>query len=597
MKHNSTLAIIGSGPTGLFYLQHILENSDALLKRFDSISIFEKYEKMGYGMPYNPKTTDSYHLANISSEEIPKLPQTLAEWLQSKSKSYLKTLKVEEFPIQKSKVYSRLALGEYFHAQYTTLVENLRIKGFKINEYGNCQVDDIRVINETEVRIISKNLKFEVNQTLIATGHNWKQKDKPKCGYYDSPWPIFKLLPKDGSYFNFEVGILGASLSAFDVVTSLAHRHGKFVENNEKLTYTLFEGADNFKIMLHDATGLLPHLQYEQVNPFRKIYRHTSREELLKLKSQSKSSFLQPFFIQICKSVLHNALVKDKLNEIAVQLEHKDFTFENFIEIMTEQHSSPNSFEGMREDIDLADKLLKKNKPVHWMETLDDLMYCLNFHAEFMTAEDHLFFNKKVKPFLMNVIAALPLDSANILMALFDADCIALTAGKVEVLNHNKKHTEMEVTSDDDSKITKSYKMFINSSGNDVIEFSEFPFQSLKISPALAEFKNQLDNEQIEELTSEEKIELKENKVYLKLDGIAIDSGYNILESERKASKLTKDLAFNHTLGIRPYSYGLQACNATSSIAINSLIELDFKKSEAVKVEEISKIYNKNDEL
>jgi uncharacterized NAD(P)/FAD-binding protein YdhS len=317
MAQKSTLAIIGSGPTGIYCLQHILENSQALTKKFTSILIFEKEYKMGYGMPYNPSTTDFYHLANISSEEIPKLPQTFAQWLKSKNKNYLKNLNVKNFPIDKSEVYSRLALGEYFHSQYISLVELLRNEGFEITEICNCPVNDIQICENTG-EIICRNSTFIANKILIATGHNWKQKDVPKSGYYDSPWPISKIIPKKKSFYNYEIGILGASLSAFDVVTSLAHRHGKFVEVDGKLRFQSFEGAENFKLTLHDTKGLLPHLQYEQVNPFRKIYRHVSRKDVFKIKAESTKSFLQPYFNQLCKPILYNALEKDNLNSIAI---------------------------------------------------------------------------------------------------------------------------------------------------------------------------------------------------------------------------------------------------------------------------------------
>ena len=46
------------------------------------------------------------------------------------------------------------------------------------------------------------------------------------------------------------------------------------------------------------------------------------------------------------------------------------------------------------------------------------LFYTLNYHAELLPAEDHLALRSTVMPFLMNVIAALPLRSARMLLAL-----------------------------------------------------------------------------------------------------------------------------------------------------------------------------------
>ena len=90
------------------------------------------------------------------------------------------------------------------------------------------------------------------------------------------------------------IGTLGASLSAFDVVSSLSHRHGKFTHRGGKLSYEPYPGADRFKISLHSAKGWLPHLQYEQEEAFREIYRHIDRDTMLAL--NNKSGFLSlPF--------------------------------------------------------------------------------------------------------------------------------------------------------------------------------------------------------------------------------------------------------------------------------------------------------------
>ena len=63
----SNIAVIGSGPTSLYLFQHIWSHIDVLKDKIERITIFEKEEMVGMGMPYNPKTTDIYNLSNISS--------------------------------------------------------------------------------------------------------------------------------------------------------------------------------------------------------------------------------------------------------------------------------------------------------------------------------------------------------------------------------------------------------------------------------------------------------------------------------------------------------------------------------------------------
>ncbi|EPR73502.1 Acyl-CoA dehydrogenase [Winogradskyella psychrotolerans RS-3] len=597
----SKLAIIGSGPTAIYALQHILENSEVLLKEFNAISIFEKNSKMGYGMPFNPEFTDKYNLSNITSEEIPKLPQTLANWLREQDHDYLKELNIIEFPIKDTEVYSRIALGEYFRAQLKIVVQNLRNNGFTINEYNNHNVLDIKPISNTTTELITETKHFKFNKIIIATGHHWKKENNAEAGYFDSPWPIFKLLNNNNDYYNFNIGILGASLSAFDVVTSLAHRHGKFSRKKNKLHFELDPRAIGFKITLHDANGWLPHLQYEQEQPFREMYRHTTREALFELKNDKDNLFIETYFDKICRPALLKALEKDQIKEVIDLLKNKSFDFKQFIDTMAKKHEYVNSFVGMRKELELADKLLKRNKPIHWMETLDDLMYSLNFHTELFSAEDHLFFNNEIKPFLMNVIAALPLQSAEILLALYDADCIELVNGKVEIEDKKENGTQIKVFDDHGNETTNTYKRFINSSGNDTIEFDNFPFESLRkegeISIAQAKFETLTHIKDAPSSIPEDAILSKDEKLYLKLGGIAIDSVYRCINKNGKPSKTIYDLAFNHIYGLRPYSYGLQACNTTSLIMVNSLLDSKLHSDKPTEIRAITKTYDKKNAL
>ncbi|KDN54547.1 FAD/NAD(P)-binding protein [Flavobacterium seoulense] len=597
------LAIIGSGPTALYLLKHISDNSIQLQNQIQSISIFEKGKHMGMGMPYNPETTDKYNLANISSEEIPKLPQTFADWLRTQKKQVLKKWNITQFPIEDSEVYSRLALGQYFHEQYQLLITKLKDSGFIINELIDHKVIDIVIEdNNTEVKVIIENSKtYEFDKVVIATGHHWSAEDEPQRGYHASPWPIQKIIPKEDEYFNFPIGTLGASLSAFDVVTSLAHRHGIFKKTKKGLVFHLHEKANGFKIILHSAQGWLPHLQYEQEEPMREIYRHTNREEILSLVGSNGFLTIDTFYDKICRPALIEAFKKDRKKETIKLLQNPKFTFEEFITLMSKKHEYVNSFAGMEKEKKLALNALKNNQPIHWMETLDDLMYCLNYHTELLSAEDHLFFRKEIMPFQMNVVAALPINSANVLLAMHKANCIDLVEGKVTVIDADKNDTEtkIEIEKENGTVKTASYKMFINCSGQEKVEIENYPFPSMRkfgiIQKARAQFKRKpnfkkLDNPDIEKDTF-----YKNKRTFLFTGGIDIDPTYKVIRKNGTSEDKIHDITFTHTSGCRPYSYGLQACNATSSIVVDSWIILDKENSDSkTSVENITKLYEED---
>ncbi|EGV44480.2 hypothetical protein BZARG_2725 [Bizionia argentinensis JUB59] len=597
------LAIIGSGATSIYCLKHILDNSAVLKKQFNRISIFERSKRMGYGMPYNPDTTDLFNLSNISSEEIPLLFQTFADWLRNQNRQDLKKWHVTEFPIEDSEVYSRIALGEYFHQQFLVLMDKLQTAGFAVEEYTNHEILDIEINDKNNIKLIAKNASFKASKVIIATGHNWQHNDKPASGYYDTPWPIKKIIPKNDAFYNFEIGVLGASLSAFDVVSSLAHRHGKFTQSKKGLEFQLNKEAKNFKITLHAAQGWLPHLQYEQEEPFREIYRHATREKILSLRNENGFLKIDSFFHSVCRSALQRAFEKDGNKEMLELLTDTKFGFKDFIEIMAKNHEYLDSFEGMKKELVQAKDSVENNKPIHWMETLDDLMYCLNFHAEMMPAEDHLFFKKDVKPFLMSVIAALPLSSAKILLALYDAEVVNLIAGRVRIIEDTniKETTDIEISKADNKTIKKSYQLFINCSGNDNINVDTFPFQSLVksgfVKEASAKFETVKKLTDLESTLGKDTVWKKNNEVFLNIGGIAVDSAYHIIGVNGKTCSNIHDLSFTHTHGFRPYSYGLQACLATSLIVVDSWLILEKNTNKPKTIEEVSKIYDKDDDL
>ena len=111
MKPRKTLAVVGSGPSAIYLLKHILDEVGLLKEHLAEISVFEKTGILGAGMPYSPRMADRYNMSNISSEELPALIDTFADWLRSQDASTLRELGVEDLEISESEVYTRLALG------------------------------------------------------------------------------------------------------------------------------------------------------------------------------------------------------------------------------------------------------------------------------------------------------------------------------------------------------------------------------------------------------------------------------------------------------------------------------------------------------
>jgi uncharacterized NAD(P)/FAD-binding protein YdhS len=76
----SRVAIIGTGPTGIYTLAGLVEHAVPM-----TISIFEVETEPSKGTPYHPDANDRTMLANIASIELPPITQSLTQWLSGLS--------------------------------------------------------------------------------------------------------------------------------------------------------------------------------------------------------------------------------------------------------------------------------------------------------------------------------------------------------------------------------------------------------------------------------------------------------------------------------------------------------------------------------
>lgn len=580
MDTHSILAIIGGGPSALFTLSHIHNHAEILRHRFNRIVVFEREKSTGPGMPYNRGHTSELNLSNISSEELPQLPETFAAWLEEQSEARLARLGIER-PIHKTAIYPRVALGDYFQAQFSILSEKLTTEGIIVECHTDSEVCDIRPGAEQGYEIITRQgVALRAGTVVIATGHAWGHDED--ATNLASPWPIKKILPPEGGFHNFPIGLLGASLSAVDVINVLAHHHGTFQEDDGLLVYTPAPQADSFKLVMHSADGLLSHLQFEQEQPKRELYRHCGEEEILNLANATGHLRITDYFNHICRPALVEALREDGLVSEAGILDDPSFAFEDFTEMMKEKHLSPDPFGLMRSEFEEERKKIRRRKPTRWKEVLDDLMYTLNFHARLLPAEDHLELKSRILPFVMNVMAALPLRSAKILMAVNEAGRLELIPGKAET-EHEKNGPIIRLKVEgDDAEDIHEYRMFIDCTGQSPVGERSFPFRSLVsaglVTPALADVLTPGD---AGEINPDRLRETPDGGKRMELGGIAVSDAYQLVSSTGVPSEGLYDIAVPHIAGLRPYCYGLQACDEAAGILVGHLLELTFQSQKS----------------
>ncbi|MCW1915874.1 FAD/NAD(P)-binding protein [Luteolibacter sp. GHJ8] len=602
MNPCQSLAIVGSGPSAIYLLRHILQNSGVLQRSLATVTVIEKASILGVGMPYSPQMSDRHNMSNISSEEIPALVETFADWLRAQDSSTLLELGIGDLAIKDDAIYPRIALGRYLQSQYRLIVGKLGEQGIDVRERPGLEVIDVKDLpREKSVLVVTADGKEEAfHRVVLATGHRWPDQDCVPAGYFASPWPISKLLPRAGEKFDFAVGTLGASLSAFDVIASLAHRHGTFEQApGGAMIYHPSPGTEEFKVVMHSAQGLLPHLQFDQVEAMREIYRHVRRRELLDLLDAEGFLRIDTYFDHVCRPHLIQAFERDRMPELVSKLSEPSFGLRDFVEEMTTRHDYANAFEGMRREMQEARRSVIGHRPIHWKELIDDLMYTLNFHAELMPAEDHLTLQEVVLPFQMNVIAAMPLSSAETLLALYDAGKLALEPGKAKVTGKDPHggYTTGVIEDGEGEGAGTNYRMFVDCSGQKPLELDEYPFPGLvsthTASRARVPF---VDPEVAKSLDADKREHLlqREGEIMYHVGGVGVDGAYRLVARNGESSPRIHEISFPHTTGFRPYSYGLQACSDTSAIVVQAWLE-ELEKGHPVKadVADYTRVYDK----
>lgn len=251
------VAIVGSGPTALYALQDLIGCRQPL-----SVSIFEAANIAGKGTPYQRGINGSAMLSNIASVEIPALPQSLVSWLSEQSDAYLADSEIAREKISDRDFYPRVVIGDFFRAQFETIIHCASRAGHVIEVLENCQVLDITPIGDGFVLALSNSDSIEntvFDYAIVATGHSFPAHPETSRGFFEAPWPADALQPiRKGN-----IGVLGTSLSAIDAIVAVTMSFGEFRRDQTGvLNYHLGEGNDGLHVTMMSRKGLLPEADF-----------------------------------------------------------------------------------------------------------------------------------------------------------------------------------------------------------------------------------------------------------------------------------------------------------------------------------------------
>lgn len=112
-------------PNRDLHLYSLLNNAAPL-----SITVFEKADQPGVGMPYSDEDNSRLMLANIASIEIPPIFITYLDWLKQQSAAHLARYSVDSEKLHDRQFLPRILLGEYFHDRFLAVVAEAKRRAF-----------------------------------------------------------------------------------------------------------------------------------------------------------------------------------------------------------------------------------------------------------------------------------------------------------------------------------------------------------------------------------------------------------------------------------------------------------------------------------
>ncbi|RRJ88963.1 FAD/NAD(P)-binding protein [Flavobacterium macacae] len=559
-------AIIGAGPSGLFMLKRLLENGDP--QRV--ISIFEKKNVLGAGMPYSDEGANREHITNVSANEIPDLVTSVADWLETVPLEVLDSFGIRRNHFNEYKVLPRLLFGKYLESQFDLLLLAAERAGITVKSFLDSKVVNI-ADDEQEKKttvFLESGESHIFDSIVICTGHKWPKTGEGKIeGYYDSPYPPKKL------HFgaNHAVAIRGSSLTAIDAIRTLSRSNGKF---HKKADGTLlFEKSPkypNFEMVMHSKNGLLPAVRFHLEDPHLGNNSLLTEEEI-KTHIAENNGFLSLDFI-----------FENDFKKILLQRDPEAYkkiekaTLEEFTDFAMNQREEADVFTLFEKEYKAAEQSIERKESIYWKELLAILSFELNYPAKYLSAEDMLRLQKSLKPLISVIIAFVPQASAVELLALHEAGALKIVAvgENSEIIPGEEKGITYRY-SDEEGNHEHYYETFVDCIGQPALSFDSFPFQGLKegtVSKAYLQLKD-TEAGRSELAKGNKKVHKLQNDYYMEVPGLAINDDFQVIGENGLANERIYIMAVPYISGYNPDYSGLDFCEAASEKIAESLLE------------------------
>ena len=547
---SSRIAIIGSGPTGIYTLRGLVKANRPV-----SITVFEIEADAGKGTPYHPHINDWAMLANIASVELPAICETLVEWLRRLPDTELQRLNVERPAIQEREFYPRVILGEFLQSQFRRLVEIGIANGHTIEVKTRHRVVDIKLQTD-DIRLTvdmpdGERRDYAFNHVVMATGHNWPETTEIRPGYFMSPWPA-QVLKTIGPG---PVGILGTSLSAIDALITVATAHGAFyLDASGQLQYQNALASENFQASLMSRKGLLPEADFYCPYPYTPL-RFCTAEAIHALILRGSTGLLDEVFELFKREIVF--CDPDYAAKIGLAL----LSVETLAPAYFADREVADPFVWAASNLAEAEQNKINKYTVEWRYAILRMHEVVALAVPHLDEGDLVRFHKHFKSVFVDDYATVPHQSIQRLLAL-------RRAGKLDILKLGKDY---EISTDgvergaivrhDGNEV--AFDAFVDATGQASLSVRDLPFPSLIEQGVM---KRAATPEGASVLSAET------DEIYARTGGIDLDASFRPKFQENLCNQLYC-AAISFLLHKMPFVQGITSSHEIGGIVSKAIIE------------------------
>lgn len=450
------VAIVGTGPTGLYSLQQLLALGEPL-----SIVLFEKSDTAGHGLPYSPETSGRSMLANIASIEIPPVVAPYLDWMESQPREKLAFFGLDADDLDERQFTPRLLLGDYFRDQLLLLIGNGRRSGHAITLREGTEVLDL-VPDIAGIRLETTDGTTDTfDRVILATGHDFPD-DEADPAYFPSPWSglIQTAIPA------VAVGIMGTSLSSIDAAMAVAVQHGRFRRKEADLR---FEGDTTLRLTLMSRSGILPEADFFCPIPYEPLGVMTDAAIAA---CASRERPLDAVFDLVRAEIM----AVDPAYALRIGLGGLDA--DSFADAYFADRKAADPFSWAESNLEEVERNKAHRVTVPWRYALLRMHERVEDIVPDLSDADRARFDKGLKKVFVDNYAAVPSESIRRLLALRDAGILSvLTLGDDYDLSRDNSKTVITIGGD-----THVFDVFIDARGQKPLETKDLAFPTLRVA-------------------------------------------------------------------------------------------------------------------